>query len=80
MKDRKFGAQICHKPNLIKMNQWASVIDSYIREEITRRIFIHGSPSFQISYVSKTLVIDKEELVLDKEIEILSPKSHDYIS
>ena len=29
------------------------------------------SHTSQISYVSKTLILDKEELVLDKEIEIL---------
>ena len=50
-------------------------MNDYIREEIIRRIFIHGFPSAQISYVSKTLILDKEEVVLDKEREILSPKS-----
>ena len=53
---------------------------NYIREEIARKIFIHGSPSVQISYVLKTLILNKEELVLDKEREILSPKSRDYFS
>ena len=56
------------------------IMDNYIREEITCRIFFHGSPSVQISYVLKTLIINKEELVLDKEREILSPKSQDYLS
>ena len=55
-------------------------MDDYVREEITRRIFIHGSPNVQISYASKTLILDKKELVLDKEREILSPKSRDYLS
>ena len=53
-------------------------MDNYIREEITHRIFIHGSPSVQISYVSKTLILDKEELVLDKERDILS-QNHEII-
>ena len=30
------------------------VMDKYIKEEIKHRIFIHGSPIIQISYVSKT--------------------------
>ena len=51
------------------------IMENYIREEIARRIFIHESPSVQISYISKTLILNKEELVLDKEREILSPKS-----
>ena len=49
-------------------------MDDYIRDEITRRIFIHGSPNVQIPNASKTLILDKEELVLDKERKILSPK------
>ena len=32
------------------------------------------------SHVLKTLIIDKEELVLDKEREILLTKSRDYLS
>ena len=54
------------------------IMDNYIREEIAHRIFIHGSPSIQISYVSKILILDKEELVLDKEREILLP-NHEII-
>ena len=56
------------------------VMDKYIKEEITPKIFIHGSPSIRISYVSKTKILNKEELVLEKEREILSPKSQDCLS
>ena len=55
-------------------------MDDYIMEEITRMIFIHGSPNVQISYALKTLILDKEELVLDKERNILLPKLRDYLS
>ena len=55
-------------------------MNKFIRERITRRIFIHRFPSIQISYVSKALILIKEELVFDKEREILSPKSRDYLS
>ena len=55
-------------------------MDDYIREEITHKIFIHRSPNVQISYASKTLILDKEELVLDKERKILSPKLRDHLS
>ena len=54
-------------------------MDKYIKEEITYKIFIYGSSSIQISYVSKTLILNKEELVFDKEREILSPKSRHYL-
>ena len=56
------------------------VMDNYIREKITRRLFIHGSSSIQISYFSQTLILNEEELVPDKEREILSPKLRDYLS
>ena len=55
-------------------------MDDYIREEITRRIFIHGSPNVQIPCASKALILDKEELVLDNERNILSSKLRDYLS
>ena len=55
-------------------------MDEYIREEIASGIFINGSPNVQISYASKKLILDKEELVIDKEREILSPRSRDYLS
>ena len=48
-------------------------MDDYIKGEITSKIIIHGSPNVRIPYASKTL-IPKEELVLDKERNILSPK------
>ena len=46
----------------------------------TQKIFIREFPSFQISYFSKTLILDKEELILDKEGEILSLKLQDFLS
>ena len=56
-------------------------MDKFIKKGITGRIFIHISPSIQISYVSKALILNKEELVFDKEREILSLKSQDdYLS
>ena len=45
-----------------------------------QNIFIHEFPSFQVSYYSKTLIIDKEELILDKEGDILSLKLRDFLS
>ena len=42
-------------------------------------IFIHRSPGIQISYVLIALILNKEELILDKEREILSTKSRDYL-
>ena len=55
-------------------------MDKYIKEGITCKISIHRSPGIQISYVLKELILNKEELVLDKEREILSTKSRDYLS
>ena len=49
-------------------------MDDYIRGEITSKIIIHGSLNVRIPYASKTLIPDKEELVLDKKRNILSPK------
>ena len=40
----------------------------------TQKIFISEFLSFPISYFSKALILDKEELILDKEGEILSLK------
>ena len=37
-----------------------------------RRIFIHRSLGIQISYISKALILNKGELVVDKEIDIIS--------
>ena len=36
------------------------IMDKYIKEEITHRIFIHGSPGIQISYVSKNKSLIRE--------------------
>ena len=53
----------------------------------TQKIFICEFPSFLMSYFSKTLnpekeelILDKEELVLDKEGEILALKLRDFLS
>ena len=53
----------------------------------TQKIFIREFPNFLMSYFSKTLnldkeelILDKEELVLDKEGEILSLKLRDFLS
>ena len=43
-------------------------------------IFIREYLGFLISYFSKTLNPDKEESVLDKEVDILSLKSQDFLS
>ena len=46
----------------------------------TQRIFIHEFPSFQVSSFLKTSILDKEELILDKEGEILTLKLRDFLS
>ena len=48
-------------------------MDDCIREEITRKIFIHGSPNVQISYASKALILNKvvsPRIILNKEIRV----------
>ena len=40
--------------------------------ENTQRISINRFPSFQVHYFPKGLILDKEELTLDMEEEILS--------
>ena len=40
----------------------------------TEMIFISGFPSVQICYFLKGLILDKGELILDMEEEILSPR------
>ena len=41
----------------------------------TKKIFIHAFPSFQIPYLSKKIIIDKEkQIIFDKEKQILSLK------
>ena len=46
----------------------------------TQRIFNNGFPSVQIHYFPKGLIFDKEELILDMEKEILSPRLRDFLS
>ena len=41
--------------------------NKYVKEKITHRMFIYGSSSIQIRYVSITSTLNKEELVFDKE-------------
>ena len=47
-------------------------MDKYIKAENTQKIFISEFPSFQIPYFPKRLILDKEELIIDMEEEILS--------
>ena len=63
------------------------VMDKWIKEGNTQKIFICKFPSFLMSYFSKTLnpdkeelILDKDELVLDKEREILSLILRDFLS
>ena len=56
------------------------VMDKWIKTENTQNIFIHEFPGFLISYFSKTLILDRKELILDKEGEILSLKLRDFLS
>ena len=46
----------------------------------TQRIFISGFASVQIHYFPKGLILDKEELILDMEEEILSQRLRDLLS
>ena len=46
----------------------------------TQRIFINGFHSLQIHYFLKGLILDNEELILDMEEEILSPRLRDFLS
>ena len=48
------------------------------KAENTQRIFISGFPNVQIHYFPKGLILDKEELILDMEEEILSPRLRDF--
>ena len=49
-------------------------MDKWIKAVNTQKMFIREFPSFLTSYFSKILNPDEEELVLDKEGEILSLK------
>ena len=50
------------------------------KTENTQRIFIGGFPNVQLHYFSKGLILDKEELILDMEKEILSLRLRDFLS
>ena len=56
------------------------VMDKYTKTENILNIFINGFPSFQIPYFPKRLIIDKKELIFDKEEEILSLRLRDFLS
>ena len=56
------------------------VMDKYTKAKNMQKIFIGGFPIFQIPYFSKKLIIDKEELIIDKENDILSPRLRDFFS
>ena len=45
-----------------------------------QKIFINGFPNVQIYYFLKRLILSKEELILDMEDEILSPRLRDFLS
>ena len=47
-------------------------MNKYTKAKNMQNIFISGFPSFQIPYFAKRLIIDKEELILNKKDEILS--------
>ena len=55
-------------------------MDKYTKAENTQNIFIIEFPSFQIPYFPKRLIPDKEELILNKEEEILSLRLRDFLS
>ena len=55
-------------------------MDKYMKTENTQKIFISGFPSFQIPYFSKILILDKEELILDMDEEILFLRLRDFLS
>ena len=55
-------------------------MDKFTEAENTRKIFISGFLSFQVPYFSKRLILDKEKLIFDKEVEILSLRLRDFLS
>ena len=55
-------------------------MDKYTKAENMQKILINGFPSFQIPYFPKILILDKEELILDNEQEILSLRLGDFLS
>ena len=56
-----------------------TVMDKCMNTENTQKIFISGFPSFQIPYFPKRSILDKEELILNKEGEILSLGLRDFL-
>ena len=54
-------------------------MNKYTKAENTQNIFISIFPSFQIPYFQKRLIIDKEELIFNKEEEILSLRLRDFL-
>ena len=56
------------------------VMEKETKAENTQMKFINGFPSVQIQYFSKGLIFYKEELILDIEGEILSPRLRDFLS
>ena len=55
-------------------------MDKYTKAKDMQKIFINGFPSFQIPYFLKRVILGKEELILDKEEEILSLRLRDFLS
>ena len=55
-------------------------MDKYTKTENTQKIFISEFPSFQIPYFPKKFIIYKEELIIDKENDILSLRLRDFFS
>ena len=51
-----------------------------MKAENMQKDIISGFPSFQIHYFPKGLIFDMEELILDMEVEILSPRLRDFFS
>ena len=49
------------------------IMEKDTKAENTKRIFISRFLNVQIHYFLKGLILDKEELILDMEEEILSP-------
>ena len=62
-----------------------TVYEKFVMENNTKvknkqKIFTNGFSSFQIHYFPKGLIIDKEELILDMDEEILSPRLRNFLS
>ena len=55
-------------------------MDKYMKAENTQKIFINRFLNFQIPYFPKRLIFNIEELILDKEEEILSLRLRYFLS